>query len=343
VDPNFAFQHFEILSEAIVRGIKKGEFKERILSSQLASLLGITLISRSKELFLQVSGVLRRLIFSLKKTENDFNDKVISSLIDTFVCLNILSHYGEEIWLKNGIEVLSHIFSPLETDKADFGPLSILSSLRGFSAFVSLLPTDLFYDEIFPDYFASITDFLHSENLEIRIAAGYAVALFVEKVQDKEQEDFSLYSLQGYVDVEDLLATLSSLQTDKKKERSKQEKLKQRYPFKRIVSFLEEGRTPKETLVFNTQKVCFETWGDIILLDSFRNILKEGFDIHFSNNVDLQHFFGIETESAPEKFELPGKRLFIGSNSLTSKARSKEMKKQVSIKALKTTFEEEEA
>lgn len=65
----------------------------------------------------------------------------------------------------------------------------------------------------------TLLDLLKNDDVDVRVAAGEAVALLVEKQRDVDEDNFELRAFAdgGQVDVDDLLDTLQELAADKNK------------------------------------------------------------------------------------------------------------------------------
>jgi hypothetical protein len=90
-----------------------------------------------------------------------------------------------------------------------------------------------------PRFLRPIVSLLKSENVDLRVAAGEALAVLFEVAREVNGEDFKIESYSHHADIDDMLDTLYSLVQDKTKQRARKDKLKQKGPLKDVVDFLE--------------------------------------------------------------------------------------------------------
>jgi len=214
-------------------------------------------------------------------------------------------------------------------------------AIHAWSLLVTTVETKHVYDVVVPDNLQKIAEFLNDANVDVRYAAGEALAMLIEIIRDVEGEEFELSKLNGYIEVDDVLDTLFALSSEKMK--AKTEKEKQRVPFRDIQTSIENGTVPDSTLSFKNQKFTFSTWLQLRQLEAVRDTLGTGLQLHFEKNELLQQIFEVEVDSKKAKAKLTAiqKRMTKSPNSPLSKARTKELNKQRQTRAEITEFYED--
>jgi len=154
-----------------------------------------------------------------------------------------------------------------------------------------LLLTRLDKSFIVDEYLSSleyIVIFLSSDyEINLRLAAGEALALIVSIVYDVEtenEEEYTINYFNGYFDVPDVVDLLQTTNEIQNRKISKKDREKQRDTFKEVLNSLQTGKSPIEQITVLGNKFTFSSWTDIKRLQTIRNILGSGFLIHIQNN-----------------------------------------------------------
>ncbi|CAH0700213.1 unnamed protein product [Spodoptera exigua] len=103
--------------------------------------------------------------------------------------------------------------------------------------------------------FARLGDLLEAVSLEVRMAAGTALAIAYETVTD---DDGSAESLTDLVD--GLLPRLSELARDSHKFRAKRDRKLQRATFRDILKYFEEGEVPSMSVRVGVETASWSSW-----------------------------------------------------------------------------------
>jgi hypothetical protein len=314
----FTERRKETLMEAVKRGLKKGTSTELKLSSQLFSMMCLTLGVASEDIYKETSVILEETI------ANSSDNLCRAQAIDTLALSCFVSN-TDELATIAVTKLFSDLFSSNSID-----PIICTSAVNGYSLLVTTLPKRYVYDNSFPDNIQHLVELLSNENPDLRLAAGFSIALLVEILREIEEDEFKLENLNGYFEVDNVIEILTELSQEKIKQRSKKDKQRQKQPFKDILKTLEEGVSPLETLAFKHQKFNFDSWEKLIQLYAIREALASGLQSHVESNELLQQIFDIEVDKGATKTQLSHveKRMFYSPNSVYSKARTKDINKQ---------------
>ncbi|KAF9994688.1 Interferon- developmental regulator 1, partial [Entomortierella chlamydospora] len=151
-------------------------------------------------------------------------------------------------------------------------------------------------------------ELLEHPSVEVRVAAGEAIALMLEildnyqrqrddgefsddeEVQEEYNEDDpeDIDEVTGdfrYDDLNGLVAALGALSTDSSRHRSKKERSAGRSAFRDILKSVESGEQPTESLKMKDFDIEFDGWVEIVQLHYLRERLTSGFQTHFVHNT----------------------------------------------------------
>jgi len=319
-NPEFMDKRKLTISEALKRALKKGTIKEQILAAQLIALIAVTVGADSEDVYKEFASTMIELI------NKPPNEEVQSAIIESLAMLCFVCNTDEA----GTLDILG-LFVSICNQKASV--LATDAALRGCCLLLTTVPRRYAYDNIIPDYLPLFFDFLSNDNVDIRVDAGEGIALLFEIGIAIEEDSFELYNFantMGNIRADELLDKLYEFSADKSKARAKKEKAKQKVPFKEIISFIEEGKVPKEILSFKHQKFEFDSWAQLIQLNAFRDLLGEGLQTNFENNSLLHEVFDISLDKNAKKAHLTAveKRMFMSPSSPAQKAKTKSLSKQ---------------
>jgi len=168
------------------------------------------------------------------------------------------------------------------------------SALDMWCLMMTFVDSDVIVDEVIPSHVAGIVELLSCDDLNVRLAAGEALALLCNTVSKKEENmNYSPYFWNGYFDVEEIVSLLQSTDAHQQRKISKKDREKQRHGFKDTLAALEEGTSPIVTMTINAQQFSFDDWKSIKRLSIFRHLLGTGFQPHMQNNPLLSDIFNI--------------------------------------------------
>ncbi|KAF9163614.1 Interferon- developmental regulator 1 [Mortierella sp. AD010] len=162
----------------------------------------------------------------------------------------------------------------------------------------------------FNNIISGAKELLEHPSVEVRVAAGEAIALMLEILDDYQrqrddgeisddeevQEEYNeddpedIDEVTGdfrYDDLNGLVAALGALSTDSSRHRSKKERSAGRSAFRDILKSVESGERPTESLKMKDYDIEFDGWVEIIQLHYLRERLTSGFQTHFVHNTTI--------------------------------------------------------
>jgi len=305
--------------------LKKGSVKEQQLSATAASLLSITLGAEdSEETFKDLSPVLKEII------ANTSNADVRCAALEALSLLAFIAPLDEAGTI-GILDIFSNVF-----DSSTTKPNEQAAAMKAWTLIITTVATKYVHSILLPKNLSTFVTYLQNEDVEVRVSAGEAIALFFEIARAEEEEEFNIYDVGQYalVDIDELLDTLYELSQDKTKQRAKKDKLVQRVPFKDITNTVETGEGLNETLSFKFQNFTFNTWTRLIQLNAIRELLGTGLHLHFEANDLLQEIFDIHLDKEAKKisYSQKEKRLLFSPSSPFAKAKTKNLTKARSIR-----------
>ncbi|CAH0555438.1 unnamed protein product [Brassicogethes aeneus] len=132
----------------------------------------------------------------------------------------------------------------------------------------------------------NLSGLLESAHLEVRMAAGEALAVIFElgRLEDEEfEDDFA----------NDIADTLKKLATDSNKYRAKKDRKQQRASFRDILQFIEENSSSNVTIKFGKEEVTLDSWAKRKQYEELCKVLGPGINIHLTENDLLRDIFEI--------------------------------------------------
>jgi len=309
----------------LIEGLKKSLKKqtnedERLTCLDCLKMLAINLGGvESESLWKDFQPILNELI------ANTQNQRECTYVVDSLALLCFIGNQDE----KQTISILDNFFDIVQkkmndADKKALETGYVYCLLSNWLFLLTSVSTSYVYDKIVPKI-ALFSPYLQDENISIRIIASEIITFLVQCTRDTEGEDFNFdNSLESYIDVHELLETLKD---EKAKHIGKKDKAKQKGVVRDFKRSIELGETPDETLEFQHQKVKFDKWHYIIQLDKFREVLNEGLQTHFENNVLLHDIFDvtIERDKGKKLMTKAEKKKLFSPNSDKEKSRTKDI------------------
>jgi len=154
---------------------------------------------------------------------------------------------------------------------------------------------------VYAKYLPLFTKLLEHKDLEVRSAAGEAIALLysanlnVETMNEDEKEK-KKFKPKFKPDLTTLTELVQALAKEGSKHIQKKEKVKQRSLFRDVVATIEDGVDPSEKITIGKKKYEFVGWGQVKQLALVREILGTGFALHFAQNDLLLDIFNVTKE-----------------------------------------------
>lgn len=216
------------------------------------------------------------------------------------------------------LDLLEEVFS------RNYSPLAARAAIDSWCLLASSLPSSTVTQRA-PNVMKSLKKCLKSENSELRISAGTACALLFEILRDEEEEEEFDFEKNGMEEIVELLEALSK---DSDKRKAKKERSKQRSMFREIIGTVKSKEPPELVLKFKHETMEFTSWAEIQQVQSLRQLLAEGFHVHFQQNDVVRAIFGLPPaldlkEVNPQKMSTLEKRFYQSPNSEAAKSRSK--------------------
>ncbi|KAJ3276641.1 Interferon- developmental regulator 1 [Terramyces sp. JEL0728] len=308
--PDIVEAKAESWTRALLRNTKRGG-TEGCLSAKVVALITIT-ISRCP-FYEQAVTILKEGIKNGKEDQKSVYLLVLAMV--TFI---------QDVDDQSRWEVLDFIYSILED--AEKGVLK--SALNSYGLLYSIISERPDRDD-FNTILGKHVELLEHEDVDVRIAAGENIALFIEDLSFhfmESDKDPELFIENKY----EIIRTLEELSKDSSRYQGKKNRALQKSSFRDILATVSDGTNPSVKLKFRNETLDFDTWKKIVQLNSYKEIIGEGLNVHVHENPILQAQFEF-TNSDAVKID---RRLF---DITVGKARSKQMKDNRQSKA-QTTF-----
>lgn len=317
--------------------MRKGGAAESALAATLLGLHILTLGEQNDSLFAEISPDLEKVAVAGKSVA--CKAAAIESL--AVCCFVAAEDFMVTLQVMNKLRGLWRADSPKVKAAA----------LRSWSLLFISLP-NLPGSDAVEDVLSALSVQLHDADVEVRGAAGEAVALLYHACgfpdmlgavdeEDAEDEDpagadvMSVHSastaVSGLDDVMDRMKDLASNKGDLGgMRRSRRDRAALRGTFRELCSILEDGETPAikvklqhgDSLVLNTLPGC-------VTMNFLKRFLAGGFQAHMQANAVLHAVFDFAPlQERPERLSALEKRAYRSPNSGASKARAQDRKLQ---------------
>jgi len=174
-----------------------------------------------------------------------------------------------------------------------------------FALILTLIEDDVIEETLFPENIDKLSELLDS-TFEVRVATGSLIAMLVESLRNQISQGSSefhaveLGSIDSPVSWDEIMGKLDFLSMEKFKAQSKTEGKKQKKAFREIISSIESGESPIESLTIRDVFLELNSWAKIAQLDRLRTYLGEGFIHHMANNTNMMHIFDYHVNPDPE-------------------------------------------
>ncbi|CAH0626851.1 unnamed protein product [Chrysodeixis includens] len=254
--------HRATLADHVARALRRGKDAERKAAAALAPLLALQIGEEGTEEFVrEVRPALTTAVTDLSasldtRTECCSSLAVLCYLMeeDLTEILEVMRIYetifsGSYLKGDGSVKVSSALLAAGGLHAAALDGWALLLPLLSPAHALSLLKNQ-------PPSFARLSDLLEACSLEVRMAAGTALAIAYETVTDDD----------GSVDnalaahVEQILPRLTELARDSHKYRAKRDRKVQRATFRDILKFFEEGSAPCVSVRVGAETAAWESW-----------------------------------------------------------------------------------
>ncbi|CAM9874438.1 interferon-related developmental regulator 1-like [Lampetra fluviatilis] len=271
------------LTDSLERCLKKGKGEEQALAAVVATLLVVQLGANSEgeECFRTLQPVLTSILVNASASAHSRQ----SCATALAMCCYISDGMEELVATMKCLEAVFSAAYPSAGSPAP-APSPALQALRcaallGWALLLTICPASR---DIIASHLPKLPALLSSDNVNMRIAAGEAIALLFELAHEADA-DFQ------YVGVEELCDKLKDLATDGNKSRAKTDRRKQRAIFRDVLKAVEEGEAPSETIRFGPECIYVDSWLRKRTYDAFKDALGSGVRLHLQENELLRDIF----------------------------------------------------
>jgi len=291
--PNFIRERYFTICDSIERSLKKGGGPEKIAAAELATVICVQL--GGEDASTEIHRLLKPLLLTLV-LDNTLAAPVRAKCCTALGNMSFLSggEIGDVIILMQQFESI-YAGSYLKGDgtvpniSADTAILHAAAIQAWNLLFTLLSPgnigTMIHNSKALPSL-EKLSELLESPHLDVRMAAGEALALIYELGREESEdfeEDFAL----------DITENLKQLATDSHKYRAKKDRKQQRATFRDILQFIEDDAVPELSIKFGKETLVLDTWTRRKQYEALCNILGPSINVHLTDNDLLRDVFEI--------------------------------------------------
>ncbi|XP_035675533.1 interferon-related developmental regulator 2-like isoform X1 [Branchiostoma floridae] len=286
--PDFIDNRKVTITDCVERCLKKGKGEEQALAASVGSLLCVQLGSREgcEEIYNNLKPVMITIM----------NDKSAAATARAacaqalgLICFIAAGDMEEVVDIMGGLEKIFCVayLKGDGTSPSHSPALQALhcAALSAWTLLLSIAPPSK-VQEFVRTHLPKLPQLLQSDDVNMRIAAGEAIALLYElaRVQD---EDFL-----GQ-DLDSLCTRLKQLATESVKYIAKNDKRKQRSSFRDILRGVEEAEAPNDTVRFSVEEIYLDSWVKKRQYEAFKDSLGAGVNQHLQENELLRDIFSL--------------------------------------------------
>ncbi|XP_077987374.1 interferon-related developmental regulator 1-like isoform X2 [Glandiceps talaboti] len=190
--------------------------------------------------------------------------------------MNLLESTFKASYLKGDGSSPSHSPNISAIHTAALSAWTLLLSISPQSHIQAMIPTHL----------PKLAELLRSDDVNLRIAAGEAIALFYELSRERDE------NFEGE-DIDTLKVTLKELATDSNKYRAKKDRRQQRSSFRDILRTVEDNDVPYELIKFGSEALELDSWIKRRQYGALREVIGAGMNLHLKQNELMREIFGL--------------------------------------------------
>ncbi|KAK2715670.1 interferon-related developmental regulator 1-like [Artemia franciscana] len=287
--PSFAFNNLFTLQDCIVKGLKKGRSAEQKEAAKLASVLCFQIGATDgiETFYKELSPLFLTLV---KSSDISLEVREQCCLTLGVLCFIALDAKDE---IEQTMKILKNIYKT--DDPNDSLQVSSLkcAALTSWCLLCTLLPAREVYESASSNIL-TLLELLESEDLNLRIEAGEAVALTYEMARQFDDDICLVGNLENEAkdDVESKLSKkLKQLANDSQKSRAKKERKLQRSTFRDILKAIESGKSPNVHIKFGHETLVLNSWSQKKRYEIFCDVLSSGIDLLLVENEILREVF----------------------------------------------------
>eukprot|EP01025_Chloroclados_australasicus_P019953 TRINITY_DN2096_c0_g2_i3.p1 TRINITY_DN2096_c0_g2~~TRINITY_DN2096_c0_g2_i3.p1 ORF type:complete len:427 (+),score=71.22 TRINITY_DN2096_c0_g2_i3:173-1453(+) len=292
-------ERIQDLLPRILNCIMKGGSEEVLLAAKVIGFLSVTLgMSDENELLVK-----QALIPFKKIIKQSSKSAQCQSIIQDTIALTCFVAIDENEIVQDCLKILESQFNSDE-------PQILISALRGWSLIVSNLSfEDINMKRIEDSLFGEISHMLQLKNVDIRGAAGEALAVInhrfgqvdLDEFLDGNDEDWDSQTMDSASmssTVADAMEGVKDRMRDlvknrgEQQRRSKKDRASQRSQFRELLELVESGAVKREELKLrHGDRLVVEGLEEKIQLNAFRRYLGSALQEHVQNNELLHNIF----------------------------------------------------
>lgn len=299
--PDYIEDRKVTIQDVAERSLKRGKGAEQGWAAQLSSLLILQLGVDD--------AIAKALCETLLVTCQD-NSVSFAARAKCCTALGLLNFLGTDDTGMGDVLQTMHHFEQLfagsyakgdQTPSAAGADAALLHSaaLNAWSLLLTLLPGGDFAVMMAAKRYApsmeQLMGMLQSPHLEVRMAAGEAIALVLECGRSHEDT-----FMDEHVDA--LVERTKELATDSHKYRAKRDRKAQRATFRDVLRFIEEDESPEISVRFGGEAMVIGSWAQHHQYSSLCTVIGPGITTHLAENEFLRDVLELGPRVAPEGY-----------------------------------------
>ncbi|XP_070558092.1 interferon-related developmental regulator 1-like [Ptychodera flava] len=285
---DFVMERKATLTDCFERCLKKGKGEEQALAAVDAALLCCQLGAgeESEAVFNELKSTLTKVL----QDKNGASKARASCAMALCVCcfiaagdmlvvievMNLVESVFKASYLKGDGSSPSHSPNITAIHTAALSAWTLLLSISPQSHIQAMISTHL----------PKLAELLRSDDVNLRIASGEAIALFYELAREQDQsfDDDNIESLK---------VTLKELATDSNKYRAKKDRRQQRSSFRDVLRTVEDNELPYELIKFGSETLELDSWVRKTQYGALRDMLGAGMNLHLKQNELFREIFDL--------------------------------------------------
>lgn len=318
------------LTGRCLSSLRKGGQQESALAASALGLHIVTLGESSEKVLEEVSPDLEAV------AKNGKGPAAKVSAIEALAVVTFVCSEGEHSTLEV-LEKLRRIWGKAAS------PQVKAAGIRSFSFLVTSLEGGRGLRDSLEDTLGELGDLLHDQDVEVRSAAGEAIAVLYhyfglnDLAEEDEEDDISVTSgtssMSGLEDVMERMKDLASNKGDKSR-RSRRDRATLRSRFRGLCTVLEDGLVKSmKVKLQHGDSLIVNTLEGVVMMNYLKKFLAGGFQAHLQNNPLMHAVFDFTPlTTAQEKLSALEKRAYRSPSSEISKYRTQSRKQDRAFK-----------
>jgi len=274
----------ETVFEYLTSCVKKGDVNETSAACRSLALIALTVGFDAESMIESLSSSLTPVIKNQGKPTATRASAVLALGVLCFACTSA----EEEKSTLASMALFSSMWQQARSSRIrmalEVGPELVAQCIESWGLLATTLPTSKRAGVVMEEHIPVLMSLLEHKSLDVRIAAGENIALLFDANNNCPKPDYGLEGKKGVVDKKELNNRLSALANDGERYKGRKERAIQRSKFRDIIQTVIEGEEPSESIKVGAQKYDLRGWVQMIQLATLRQVLQQGFLIHFTNN-----------------------------------------------------------